>query len=103
MTSLETGRTTLVQRAVNAAVPIPIVDSRDADDLHVQLSISPGQVGQNTFTVSLSDAQGKPVTDASLIRLRFDDQTTNLGESELRIEQSQTARKTAPTRWRART
>ncbi|MCK6580173.1 MAG: copper resistance protein CopC [Anaerolineae bacterium] len=51
----------------------------------VHLTITPGLVGENTFIVELlDDATGAPITDASLIRLRLEHRTANLGESELR-------------------
>ena len=60
------------------------MDMQTVDDLHVMLTITPGTVGENEFAVDLSTAAGELVTDASLIRLRFDHQ--DLGQSELRIE-----------------
>jgi copper transport protein len=61
-----------------------IMDMQTVDELHVMLIITPGSVGENEFLVDLSTPTGEPVTDASLIRLRFDHQ--DLGQSELRIE-----------------
>lgn len=55
-------------------------------DLMAHLQIAPGTVGDNTFTVSLYDADNAPVADASLIRLRFESETSDMGESELRPE-----------------
>ena len=109
LTSLNTPRNDLAQRAALAA-PAPISDTQSANDVQVQLTITPGVVGQNTFTLALQDAQGNPITDASLIRLRFDDQTQNVGESELRITGAQNgvytisgANLSLPGRWRIRT
>ncbi|HVO71093.1 MAG TPA: copper resistance protein CopC [Aggregatilineaceae bacterium] len=88
LTSLSPSRTVLAQRALAAAAAPakPILATQVDQGLHVQLLITPGWVGPNTFTITLTDDQGKSVTDASLIRLRFDDRTTNLGESELHIQ-----------------
>jgi copper transport protein len=88
LTSLNTPRNDLMQRAAMGA-PAPFSAGQSVNGVRVQMSISPGTVGQNTFTVALQDAQGTPITDASLIRLRFDDQTQNVGESELRITQGE--------------
>ncbi|MEP7287604.1 MAG: FixH family protein [Chloroflexota bacterium] len=85
MTSLEPSRDALAQQ-VSVPPPAPIVASQTADDLNIQLAISPGWIGENTFTVTLTDQQGNPVKDASLLRLKFDDQTQTLGQSELRIQ-----------------
>ena len=109
LTSLNTPRNDLAQRAALAA-PAPISDTQSANDVQVQLTITPGVVGQNAFTLALQDAQGNPIADASLIRLRFDDQTQNVGESELRITGAQNgvytisgANLSLPGRWRIRT
>ncbi|CAG0990178.1 partial Copper transport protein YcnJ, partial [Anaerolineae bacterium] len=61
----------------------PIVESQTADAMNIQLDISPGYVGGNTFAVRLTDLSGKPIEDATLIRLRFENQAENLGRSEL--------------------
>lgn len=50
------------------------------------LEIAPGYVGENEFTVTVTDEAGKSIADASLIRLRFTNQDVNIGESELRPE-----------------
>lgn len=52
----------------------------------VHLEIYPGYVGENTFIVTPFDETGRPIEDASLIRLRFTNRDQNLGESELRPE-----------------
>lgn len=63
----------------------PLYVMENASDLHVHVEISPGTVGENTFTVRLYDLDsGDLVTDASLIRMRFENREQNLGESELR-------------------
>jgi copper transport protein len=93
LTSLSPSRTVLAQRALSAvgSSSHSILAAQVEQGLHVQLLITPGLVGQNTFTITLTDDQGESVTDASLIRLRFNNRTTNLGESELRIQPAQLA------------
>jgi copper transport protein len=87
MTSISPSRTVLAQRALTASpASKPIEETQMSDAMHVQLRIEPGWVGSNTFTLTLSDHHGKPITDASLLRLRFDHQRQDLGESELRIQ-----------------
>jgi|GEM_PF-449330 len=85
MTAASPARTTLAQRAANPPPPQPqpIVISQSANDLAMELSIAPGWVGENTFTLKLTSG-GQPVNNATLIRMRFESQTANLGESELR-------------------
>jgi copper transport protein len=86
MTSTTPARSEAAFRAASAAVPAPepIRGVQTANDLLIQLDIMPGVVGENTFTLKLVDTAGSPVNDASLIRMRFESQTQNLGESELR-------------------
>jgi hypothetical protein len=115
MTSINSARGVLVQRAAaeaaQAAVPEPnpIGEMQMMDDLHIHLTITPGWVGQNTFSVLLTTMDGEPVSDASLIRLRFEHETENLGESELRISEGQEgvytvqgANLSAPGEWQIR-
>ncbi|CAN5571256.1 copper resistance CopC/CopD family protein [soil metagenome] len=94
MTSISPARSTLTQRAINktlAALPKaqPLMDMQEADNLQIHLMVEPGWVGENKFTVILSTPDNMPITDAALIRLRFENQAQNLGESELKITQHQ--------------
>ncbi len=87
--ALEMSPLATIQSPQQAASPVvppaqPIMDMQTVDELHVMLTITPGRVGENEFLVDLSTPTGEPVTDVSLIRLRFDHQ--DLGQSELRIE-----------------
>ncbi|MCX6045388.1 MAG: copper resistance protein CopC [Chloroflexi bacterium] len=94
MTSISPARGELTQRAINKVLaalppPQPLMDMQVVDDLQIHLIIEPGWVGENKFTVILSTPDNMPVTDAALIRLRFQNQTQDLGESELQITQHQ--------------
>ncbi len=88
MTSISPARTTLAQRAANppAPEPQPIKDVSTVNGLLIQFDVSPGWIGENTFTLKLVDSNGEPINDVKLIRMRFESQTQNLGESELRPE-----------------
>jgi len=96
MTAINPARNELLQREIAAAVPIPpapnpFTELQMVDQLHIELTIAPGWVGENTFTVALSNmADNQSVTDATLIRLRFESQSASLGESELRITEPTT-------------
>ena len=75
----------------------------------VHLEIAPGYVGNNAFTVTLYDADGQPITNASRIRLRFTNLDADLGVSELRAQSSNNglylaegANLSTPGRWRVR-
>jgi copper transport protein len=54
------------------------------DGVHVHFDVSPGWVGQNTFYVTLYDDNAVPLNDATLIRVRLDNQTRPIGQSEVR-------------------
>lgn len=85
MTSISPARTTLAQRAANppAPAPQPIKDVSTVNGLLIQFDATPGWVGENTFTLKLVDSNGSPINDVKLIRMRFESQTQNIGESEL--------------------
>lgn len=57
------------------------------DEMMIHLSVEPGYIGENTFYVDLFNEETlEIIDDASLIRLRFESEGNNLGESELRPE-----------------
>jgi hypothetical protein len=75
----------------------------------VALEISSSWIGENDFTVRLTDADGNPVEDASRIRLRFSNLDEDLGQSELNPIYTQGGNYTAsgaqlsvPGQWRIR-
>jgi uncharacterized membrane protein len=86
MTAIAPARTTQAQRdAVPPQIePAVYTQTQTIDGINVALEISPAWVGESAFTVRLNDGSGAPINDASLIRMRFDQQTESLGESELR-------------------
>jgi copper transport protein len=84
MTSIAPARSTYAQQLAQQPTTQPIVEKLTASDLTMELTISPGTVGVNTFTLRLTDAGGAPVDNATLIRMRFESETENNGESELR-------------------
>ncbi len=89
MTAITPARNTVAVRAATPdyTPPQPIVETHSArDGFQATLEVTPGLVGENTFTVTLASEDGTPIEDASLIRLRFDHQTENIGTSELRPE-----------------
>ncbi len=114
MTSISPARSELTQRAISKALaalppPQPLMDMQTADDLQIHLMVAPGWVGKNKFTVIPSTPDNMPVTDAALIRLRFEHQTQDLGESELPITQHQAnvytasgANLSVPGQWKVR-
>jgi hypothetical protein len=90
MTAINPGRNEMAQRKAAAAIPPapqpqPVHMSVEADDLVIHFTATPGWVGNTTFVMQIVDEEGTPITDAGLIRMRFQHQTENLGESELQI------------------
>jgi copper transport protein len=55
------------------------------DDLNVQIVISPGRVGQNTFTLSVITSEGQPLPAAKEVLLRFTPNQANIAPSELEL------------------
>jgi copper transport protein len=90
MTAGQPARNILSERAANppAPIPQPLKDVQTANDLLIQFDAAPGWVGENTFSLNIVDTAGNPVEDITLIRMRFESQTQNLGESELRPTQT---------------
>lgn len=88
MTAIAPARTVLAVQ--NVEIPEladgSFFEMQTHDDLMTHLEFSPGYVGDNRFFVSLFDTEGNPITDATLVRLRFDNLQQNLGQSELRLE-----------------
>jgi copper transport protein len=69
-----------------ARVPPPVELSKkvNVDDLQVNLDISPGRVGQNTFTVHLT-SNGTPVSVVREALLRFTPNRANIAPSEVQL------------------
>jgi copper transport protein len=90
MTAVNPARNEILQREIAAVIPPtpepqPVHLSQSIDDLTIHFTAMPGWVGNSTFTVQLVNEDETPVTNATLIRMRFEHQTEDLGESELQI------------------
>ncbi len=81
MTSTAPARTAFVP---DTPAPEPMVETASVDDLDLRLEVLPGVVGENRFSLLVTGADGLPIEDATLIRMRFNHQRQDLGESELR-------------------
>ncbi len=94
MTSIIPARGVIAQRVADEAAASAAAlsaynayyEAYDRDNIHVDLEISPGYVGENTFNMYMYDHEGNALEDATLVRLRFDHRTEDLGTSELRAE-----------------
>jgi len=83
MTSVNPARVAAAMRQPPADNTFTQLDIQP-DGAHVHFTVSPGWVGQNMFIVQLLADGTDPITDATLIRVRFDYLARNLGQSELR-------------------
>jgi copper transport protein len=89
MTSISPAKNTYEARLAMEAQqipPNPIVLSVTTNDLLGEMTVSPGYIGNNTFSLKLTDEDGNPVEDASRIRLIFRNLDLGGGDSELRME-----------------
>jgi copper transport protein len=75
LTNLEPARSALLAQGVERSVV--------ADGVRATLNIQPGLAGPNRFDVRLTSRDGRPITDAEKVALRFTMPAMNMGESEL--------------------
>jgi copper transport protein len=71
-----------------AKIVSPISDFteiKDVDDIKVEINISPAHVGLNTFMLMLISYDGKPITSAKEVVLRFTSSQPNIPPSELEL------------------
>lgn len=59
--------------------------TQKVDDLKMDISISPGQVGQNTFRLTVITSEGHPLHSAKEVLLRFTPNQANIPPSELEL------------------
>ena len=88
MTSdMPAGEAYRLQQAADIPVPVStnFFEMREVDDRMLHLDIMPGTVGENTFSLSLYNADGSPLTDASRVSLRFTHLDNLVGESTLQV------------------
>ena len=62
-----------------------LADKTQVDDLSLDISISPGRIGQNTFTLFINTTEGHPLHSAKEVLLRFTPTQGNLSPSELEL------------------
>ena len=61
-----------------------IKDSARVDDLDLDITISPGRIGQNTFVLRLA-SNGEPLHTANEVLLRFTPEQANISPSDLEL------------------
>ena len=62
-----------------------LTDRTKVDNLSMDISISPGRVGQNTFTLKLVSSDGHPIHIAKEVLLRFTPAEGNLAPSQIQL------------------
>jgi copper transport protein len=67
-----------------AAPTSDLTEATKVDDLNIGLTISPGRIGQNTFTLQVSSS-GQPLRTAKEVLLRFTPDQENISPSELEL------------------
>ncbi len=75
---------TYIPPAKLAATTSDLSDSTRVDDLRIDISISPGRIGQNTFRLRLS-SNGEPLRTANEVLLRFTSEQENIAPSDLEL------------------
>ena len=75
---------TYIPPAKLASPTSDLTDATQVDDLSVGVTISPGRIGQNTFTLRLS-SNGEPLHTAKEVLLRFTPDQANIAPSELEL------------------
>jgi copper transport protein len=66
-----------------------------ANGLTFDLAVTPGQAGINNFKVTLTDAKNQPISDATLVQLRFQMLEMDMGQPTLELKPSQPGTYTA--------
>jgi copper transport protein len=88
LTALVPARVALAEQQKQAfqAQVRPFYDMAMQDAMHIELDISPNQVGTNSIRVTLHQEDGSLITNASAVRLRFTHTPDSLGTSELVLQ-----------------
>jgi copper transport protein len=89
MTSIQPARAALAAMQTQTVPPEPapyFAMQVAPDGVMAHLEFGPGWAGENEFVVTLFDERGAAVEDASLLRLRFENPTLGIAESDLRLE-----------------
>ena len=68
-----------------AAPNAGLTSKATVDDLRMQILISPGRVGQNTFSLGVTTSEGHPLHSAKEALLRFTPKQGNIAPSELEL------------------
>lgn len=76
---------TYIPPAKLTAPNFDLVERARVDDLRLELTVSPGRVGQNTFTLAVHTSDGQPLLLAKEVLLRFTPSRPGVPPSELQL------------------
>ena len=76
---------TYIPPAKVASPNLALTSKTRVDDLSMDINISPGRVGQNTFTLDVITSEGHPLHSAKEVLLRFTLNQGNIPPSELEL------------------
>ena len=76
---------TYIPPAKNVSISSDLTRKARVDDLSLDISISPGRVGQNTFTLRAITSEGHPLHSAREVLLRFTPKQGNIPPSQLEL------------------
>lgn len=76
---------TYIPPAKIVSITPELKSTQKVDDLKMNISISPGQVGQNTFLLTVITSEGHPLHSAKEVLLRFTPNQANIPPSELEL------------------
>lgn len=76
---------TYIPPAKVASPNTDLTGKTNVDDLTIQIRISPGRVGQDTFTLTVVTSEGHPLHTAKEVLLRFTPNQANIAPSELEL------------------
>ena len=76
---------TYIPPARIVSVTPELKSTQKVDDLKMEISISPGRVGQNTFRLTVITSEGHPLHSAKEVLLRFTPNQANIPPSELEL------------------
>jgi copper transport protein len=76
---------TYIPPAKNVSLNADLTGKTQVDDLSINITISPGRVGQNTFTLNVMTSEGHPLHAAKEVLLRFTPKQRNFPPSDLEL------------------
>lgn len=73
--------------AITTPANLPFISHFQADDLTIHVQVTPNQVGSNHFKVFLSHEDDSPIGEVQLVRLLFNYQDSQIGQSSVDLKE----------------